>query len=135
MLGVVERRSGYTLFLKANMRAFNGEGLLYDLVHFSAGNLFLPRELQGCREGDKVRLTWKNENVVREERLGDELWCVVMMEDMRFRIVTPEAIGSVRRDESSEIELSEERGKRIHLYCFFGSINRCDFSENLHLVL
>jgi len=135
MLGVVERRSGYTLFLKANMRAFNGEGLLYDLVHFSAGNLFLPRELQGCREGDKVRLTWKNENVVREERLGDELWCVVMMEDMRFRIVTPEAIESVRRDESAEIELSEERGKRIHLYCFFGSINRCDFSENLHLVL
>ena len=65
----------------------------------------------------------------------DELWCVVMMEDMRFRIVTPEAIGSVRRDESAEIELSEERGKRIHLYCFFGSINRCDFSENLHLVL
>ena len=122
MLGGVERRSGYTLFLKANMRAFNGEGLLYDLVHFSAGNLFLPRELQGCREGDKVRLTWKNEYVVREERLGDELWCVVMMEDMRFRIVTPEAI-------------SEERGKRIHLYCFFGSINRCDFSENLHLVL
>ena len=110
MLGVVERRSGYTLFLQANMRAFS-------------------------REGDKVRLTWKNENVVREERLGDELWCVVMMEDMRFRIVTPEAIGSVRRDESAEIELSEERGKRIHLYCFFGSINRCDFSENLHLVL
>ena len=36
MLGVVERRSGYTLFLQANMRAFNGEGLLYDLVHFSA---------------------------------------------------------------------------------------------------
>ena len=84
------------------MRAFNGEGLLYDLVHFSAGNLFLPRELQGCREGDKVRLTWKNENVVREERLGDELWCVVMMEDMRFRIVTPEAIESVRRDESAD---------------------------------
>lgn len=51
------------------MRAFNGEGLLYDLVHFSAGNLFLPSELQGCREGDKVRLTWKNENVVRVERL------------------------------------------------------------------
>ena len=127
--------SGYTLFLQANMRAFNGEGLLYDLVHFSAGNLFLPSELQGCREGDKVRLTWKNEYVVREERLGDELWCVVMMEDMRFRIVTPEAIESVRRDESAEIELSEERGKRIHLYCFFGSINRCDFSENLHLVL
>ena len=39
------------------------------------------------------------------------------------------------RECSSEIELSEERGKRIHLYCFFGSINRCDFSENLHLVL
>ena len=73
MLGVVERRSGYNLFLQANMRAFNGEGLLYDLVHFSAGNLFLPSELQGCREGDKVRLTWKNEYVVREERLGDEI--------------------------------------------------------------
>ena len=57
------------------------------------------------------------------------------MEDMRFRIVTPEAIESVRRDESAEIELLEERGKKIHLYCFFGSINRCDFSENLHLVL
>ena len=26
MLGVVERRSGYNLFLQANMRAFNGEG-------------------------------------------------------------------------------------------------------------
>lgn len=57
------------------------------------------------------------------------------MEDMMFRIVTPGGDRSVRRDESAEIELTEERGKRIHLYCFFGSVNRCDFSENVHLVL
>lgn len=135
MLGVAERRSGYNLFLKANMRAFNGEGMLYDLVHFSAGNLFLPSALQGYREGDRVRLVWKNENVVREERLRDELWCVLMTDDMKFRIVTPEAIGCVRQDEGAEIELTEERGERIHVYCFFGSVDRRDFSENVHFVL
>ena len=135
MLGVAEHRSGYNLFLKANMRAFNGEGLLYDLVHFSAGSLFLPSEFRGCREGDKVRLTWKNENVVRGEHVRDELWCVVMTEDMKFRIITPESMGCIRQDEEVEIELLEERGKKVHLYCFFGPVNRCDFSENLHLVL
>ena len=134
-VGRRKKRSAYNLFVQANIRAFNGTALLYDLVRFSSGSLGLPHDLQACREGDKVRLTWRNEKMLSDERLADELWCVVMMEDMRFRIVTPEAIGSVRRDESAEIELSEERGKRIHLYCFFGSINRCDFSENLHLVL
>jgi len=135
MLGKMERRSGYSLFLQTNMRAFNGEGLLYDLVHFSAGNLLLPSGFRGCRAGDKVRLTWKNEDVVRGERLRDELWCVVMTEDMRFRIVTPELIGYVRQDEEAEIELTEEQGKRVHLYCFFGAVNKCDFSEDLHILL
>ena len=135
MLGKMERRSGYSLFLQTNMRAFNGEELLYDHGHFSAGNLLLPSGLRGCRAGDKVRLTWKNENVVRGERLRDELWCVVMTEDMRFRIVTPELIGYVRQDEEAEIELTEEQGKRVHLYCFFGAVNKCDFSEDLHILL
>jgi len=136
MLGTVEHRSGYTLFLKANMRAFNGSGLLYDLVHFSAGNLFLPSEFRGCREGNRVRLTWKNENVVKEERLRDELWCVVMTEDMKFRIIAPESTGKIRQDEGAEIELLEEKErKKVHLYCFFGLVNRCDFSENIHLVV
>ena len=44
-------------------------------------------------------------------------------------------MGCIRQDEEVEIELLEERGKKVHLYCFFGSVNRCDFSENLHLVL
>lgn len=135
VLGKVERRSGYNLFLRANMRAFNGENLLYDLVHFSAGSLFLPSEFQGYREGNKVRLTWKNENTVRKERLEDELWCVVMTEDMRFRIVPPESMGSVRGDERAEIELAAEQEEKVRLYCFFGSVDKCDFSENLHLVL
>ena len=130
MLGVVERRSGYNLFLQANMRAFNGEGLLYDLVHFSAGNLFLPSELQGCREGDKVRLTWKNENVVREERLGDELWCVVMMEDKNFRIAGPEETGAVRADKAAVIELASEERETVHLYCFFESPDGKRFSNS-----
>lgn len=72
---------------------------------------------------------------MRKERLEDELWCVVMTEDMRFRIVPPESMGSVRGDERAEIELAAEQEEKVHLYCFFGSVDKCDFSENLHLVL
>lgn len=54
---------------------------------------------------------------------------------MRFRIVPPESMGSVRGDERAEIELVAEQEEKVHLYCFFGSVDKCDFSENLHLVL
>ena len=72
---------------------------------------------------------------MRGGRLADELWCVVMTEDMKFRIITPESTGCIRQDEGAEIKLVEEREKKVHLYCFFGAVNRCDFSANLHVVL
>ena len=131
-VGRRKKRSAYNLFVQANIRAFNGTALLYDLVRFSSGSLGLPHDLQACREGDKVRLTWRNEKMLSDERLADELWCVVMTEDKDFRIIEPGETGATRENEIAEVELTtEERGK-VHFYCFFGSAGRDDFSENLH---
>ena len=41
------------------MRAFNGEGCCM-ISCISVPKFVFTSELQGCREGDKVRLTWKN---------------------------------------------------------------------------
>ncbi len=130
-----KNRSAYNLFVQANIRAFNGTALLYDLVRFSSGGLGLPHDLQACREGDKVRLTWRNEDMLSDERLADELWCVVMTEDKNFRIIGPGETGAIRGDELVEIELTNEERGKVHFYCFFGSAGRDDFSENLHFVL
>lgn len=134
-MGRNKNRSAYNLFVQANIRAFNGMALFYNLVHFSSGNLFLPNGLQAGRDGDKVRLTWKNEGVLSDERLEDELWCVIMMEDKNFRVIEPERTGSVRRDENAEVELAEEQGEKVYLYCFFGSVGRTDFTENMYFEL
>ena len=73
--------------------------------------------------------------MLSDERLADELWCVVMTEDKDFRIIEPGETGATRENEIAEVELTtEERGK-VHFYCFFGSAGRDDFSENLHFVL
>lgn len=128
-------RSAYNLFVQANIRAFNGTTLLYELVHFSLGSLCPPRDMQAYREGNKIRLTWKNDGLLSGERLGDELWCVVMTEDKNFRVVEPGEIESLRGEESAEIKLSEEPGEKVHLYCFFGSVGMDDFSENLYFEL
>ena len=52
------------------------------------------------------------------------------MEDMRFRIADSEAIRSVRRDEVQELNSRKEREKDS-MYCFFGSVNRCDFFQKM----
>ena len=134
-VGRRKNRSAYNLFVQANIRAFNGGALLYDFVRFSSGNLFLPNDVQAFRDGSKIRLTWKNEGLVNDERLGDELWCVVMTEDKNFRIIEPEETGGVRENEGAEIEITSEEGEKVHLYCFFGARGRDDFSENLHFEL
>ena len=80
-------------------------------------------------------MTWKYEEVVSDERLGDELWCVVMTEDKNFRIIEPRETGGIREDEAAEIEIVGEEGGKVHLYCFFGTMGRDDFSENVHFTL
>ena len=134
-VGRRKKRSAYNLFVQANIRAFNGTSLLYDLVRFSSGSLGLPHDFRAYREGDKVRLTWKNEEMQSDERKEDELWCVVMMEDKNFRIAGPEETGAVRADKAAVIELASEERETVHLYCFFGAAGRDDFSENLHFTL
>jgi hypothetical protein len=134
-VGRRKNRSAYNLFVQANIRAFNGAALLYNLVRFSSGSLALPGDLQAYRDGSKIRLTWKNEEVVSDERLGDELWCVVMTEDKNFRIIEPRETGGIREDEAAEIEIVGEEGGKVHLYCFFGTMGRDDFSENVHFTL
>lgn len=134
-MGRRKNRSAFNLFLQANMRAFNGTALLHDLVRFSSGSLGLPHELEAYRDGNRVRLTWKNEGMWSNGRLEDELWCVVMTENMNFRIIGPEDTGAVREDEVAEIALTDEERGKVHVYCFFGTVERDDFSENGHFAL
>ena len=134
MTGQQKNRSAYNLFVQANIRAFDGMSLLHELVRFSSGDLYLPNHVRAYREEDKVRLTWENEDVVSDERLKDELWCVVMTGEKEFRVIGPEETKSTREDKTAEIGLPGERGK-VHLYCFFGTANREVFSENLHVEL
>ncbi|WP_320167973.1 hypothetical protein [Mangrovibacterium marinum] len=73
---LVAGKSGYHLFLKANMPAFGRDGGLEDLslLHFSDGKLALPFHLQARRlDAMTIRVSWENDPLLPASRMRDEL--------------------------------------------------------------
>jgi hypothetical protein len=126
------KMTGYNLFVKTNMPAFDESGTLvnYSDFHASVGALPLPENLNIQNDADVVsgvELSWKDDSVTGIGNADDKLHLLVMTAD-RVHILNT---ASVRSDESAEITLPVSAGD-IHVYAFFGTADGDKFSPDLY---
>lgn len=126
------KMTGYNLFVKTNMPAFDESGTLvnYSDFHASVGTLPLPGNLNIQDDTDVVsgiELAWKDESGTGIGEADDKLHLLVMTTD-KVHILNTTA---VRSDQSAEITLPVAVGN-IHVYAFFGTAEGDKFSPDLY---
>jgi len=132
------KQTGYNLFIKANMPAFDASGTIgdYSLLHFSTGALALPQALTASRTEDSpdiVRLSWKTDCLTRMEHANDELLLVLLQEEERRGPITT---GAQRQDGSYELQLPPTPpDKPWHAYLFFRNAAHRIYSPDKYFLL
>ena len=124
------KMTGYNLFVKTNMPAFNDSGDLANYSQFraSVGNLSLPSSISiqdDSEVSSGIEITWKDESSTGLGNAGDKLHLLVMSAT-RVHIIHLDA---VRSDQSAEITLPVDPGS-THIYAFFGTVEEDEFSED-----
>ena len=120
------------LFNSMNFNCFDGQGEMVDFerFRFTEGVLALPREIRIVREGNRFRVTW------REERdwctaAGDDVMQVGVLYDnlVRSPRLALEVTGR-RGDLRGEFMLNESIGRSARVYIFFASVDNTAFSPS-----
>ena len=124
---------GYSLFVKANMPAFDLEGGLIDarMLQISTGKLILPRQLMVERETESASLiavSWMNDPNLITERLNDELM-TVSGNGTHYSDVA--ATGLRRSALNGTFELPFRPLNVTHLFLYFASHGGNDFSNSM----
>lgn len=130
--GVNARMSGYALFLKTNMAAFAPDGSLLDAqkIQLSIGSLSFPPGLEASRiEGNpnRVEVSWPRQLNVGGIHTKDELM-VISAGEGEYSGITETGITREMLGGSFELPLLNK--EITHLYLFFGSRDRRDYSES-----
>ena len=131
--GAAEKMSGYALFLKSNMPAFAPDGSLLDpkLVRLSTGKLTLPPGFIAGRaevEGSIIEVSWPMDLHNGGIQLKDELM-VISAADGQYSEITDTNI--LRGALNGTFELPELPIPATHIYLFFGSRDRRDYSKSV----
>ncbi|MCZ4694710.1 hypothetical protein DWB61_15260 [Ancylomarina euxinus] len=126
------KMTGYNLFVKTNMPAFDESGALvnYSDFHASMGALPLPEILTLQDDADVVsgiELSWKDDSATGVGNADDKLHLLVMTPE-RVHILNT---ASVRSDQSAEITLPVAAGN-VHVYAFFGTADGAKFSADFY---
>jgi hypothetical protein len=133
------RMSGYALFLKTNMRAFAPDGSLADpkKIVLSTGKLPLPEGLHAQRtapEGTILQVSWLRDLHRGGNTLQEELM-FISAADGRYSEIT--ATGLLRMDRGGSFELPASAlplaPGPLHIYLFFASKDRRNYSESICL--
>ncbi|WP_372639456.1 DUF6266 family protein [Ancylomarina sp.] len=124
------KMTGYNLFVKTNMPAFDESGVLvnYTDFHASMGALPLPQILILQDDADVasgIELSWKDDSATGIGYADDKLHLLVMNADNVHILNT----ASVRSDQSAEITLPVSAGD-VHVYAFFGTADGDKFSPD-----
>lgn len=130
--------SGYNLFMKCNLAAFDGQGSMADYakVHFSSGRLPQADCLSLAEAGrNEIMVKWKNVTPLNARRMTDRLMGVVVYEDESFDILLPEEIGAQRQDEQARIPIRAETPALLALYVFFADRDLQFFSKDQYFSL
>jgi hypothetical protein len=125
-----ERVCGHGRFLKANMPAFSSEGMLTDpfLIKLSTGKLEVPQHLQLAAadgSGGSIEVTWPDGG--SGARWHDELMVVSSGEGYYSDILNT---GILRGHKGGSFALPALKAKASHLYLFFGSRDRKNYSQS-----
>ena len=128
-----KKMSGYALFLKSNMAAFAPDGSLGDAkkLTFSTGKLNMPQELIAGRseaEVSIIEVSWEKELHVGGIHLRDELMVISAADGLYSDIM---ATGIPREAMHGTFELPTPPERATHIYLFFGSTDRRDYSESV----
>jgi hypothetical protein len=123
---------GYPLFVKTNMPVFALDGSMTDigLIQMTAGKLHLPQELKLERiagDDSRVEVSWKNDPRLAGERLKDQLMAMSSNGRIFSELL---ATGISRSDLKGAFHLPELHFPATHLWLFFASEDKTDFSES-----
>lgn len=133
-----ETRNGYNLFIKHNIRAFTGEGVIRDFnrILLTIGQLEWPDGLTVTRlPGGRLLVEWKNRDFWPNNRPDDRLRVAFMRLETLYNVYVPE-IGEFRRDAGKAlIELPPDWADYPHCYCFFESAVSDEVSESRYFEL
>ena len=129
---ISEHKTGYNLFIKANMPAFGRDGELTDisLLHFSDGKLPVPFNFNVEKvDGDpsKIRVNWQNDAMIPAKYNSDELMMMVALPE---RFIGPVATGIKRSQQESLVTLPDDPGNIKGIYLFFASSDRNSYSPD-----
>lgn len=132
-LALGTRWSGYNLFVRENIRAFDGTGgIIFENLRFSRGRLPAAENMELERSSDSVvHLTWENLSACSRRRMNDRLIVVVVAADASFYLLMPPAFRVERKRKLTEITL-EKQEQPVHLYCFFATEKMDGFSDDVH---
>ncbi|HET6558422.1 MAG TPA: hypothetical protein VFG54_13980 [Prolixibacteraceae bacterium] len=128
-----QKMNGYALFVKANMPAFATDGSLVDAreLKLSIGHLALPQEFRAERQEPTqplIRVTWENKSQPKGERLEDELMVISATGEAYTDVM---ATGIRRKDREGVFELPGINVPITHVYLFFASRDRNEYTESV----
>lgn len=131
------KMSGYNLFVKNNLVAFdeNGDISDFDLLHFSIGDLPLPIDLEAVfdveNEGGIV-INWTDNSGVGSAAATDKLNVVVMCNGELFIL---QGVVITRNQEHAAIALPFASADSKHVYAFFSSAEKGTYSTDKHILI
>jgi hypothetical protein len=127
------RMSGYAFFMKANMPAFGPDGSLADpkMLKLSIGKLTLPEGLDARRTAagsSTIQVNWQKDLHLGGVHLKDELM-VISAAGGNFSEIT--GTGITRLALGGSFERPPLPIPATHIYLFFASKDRRDYSESV----
>jgi hypothetical protein len=127
------RMSGYAFFMKANTSAFGPDGKLADpkKLKLSTGKLPLPEGMEARRTtagSSTIVVSWQKDLHLGGVHLKDELM-VISAADGHYSEIA--GTGIVRMALGGSFELPLLSIAVTHIYLFFGSKDRRDYSESV----
>lgn len=129
--------SGYTLFMKKNLKAFQADGRIGDFsqLHFAAGKRQQGYNLTGRMDKGMVTLNWENSMKADSAERKDRLMVVALYSDRAFSPMLLENVDAQREAREATFRMVRLNGVKIHLYCFFVSPGGELFSDSQHIQL
>lgn len=128
-----EKMTGYNLFVKTNMAAFNESGDLTSFEDFKAsvGSLALPSNLSVANDMDVssgITVSWTDDSANGVGEADDLLHLVVLTSDDDVQVLHP---GVLRSAETADITLSFSMGL-VQVYAYFGNADGSEYSSDQH---
>nr|WP_320118667.1 DUF6266 family protein [uncultured Marinifilum sp.] len=124
--------TGYNLFVKTNLAAFDESGELSNFEDFKAsvGSLVLPGNLSIVNDTEVssgITVSWSDESANGIGQADDQLHLLILKDD-QVQVLHP---GTLRSAETADVTLPFEPGM-LHVYAYFGAADGSEFSVDLH---